>query len=385
MNMEKAIRIDSNSTNKPLGCRWEISGNKLVSLPIDPFHEGTTYYYIKPSQTLNDFKNLVGGIICGNTQDLGVEEKILDKSKINFKCVYLPVLKCGDKVLALNTAKNGYIIKKYFRNGTMPTSELECEKIEMQEGCINLKDVDIYPIDLSQKEIDYLVSYYNIDLKENNYEVIFCPIYISELANGKQDFTATKLAVNVNTSVNYNYTMDNDSFLQSLGHMLVLIVTVLLETALITTLLNDNYSYNDALGPYIQEYFSTFLNFYDFFHKFCFDMSTIRSILMAPVFIIVMLIASVLSVLVGCVILSGIIIAPFLLGVMFSDVILMLHRIKKRNDKLNKYCTLAKINKSDVHTQILIKDSIISIFFSIPILWPFVLIAILYIILKYFL
>ena len=384
MNMEKAIRIDSNSTNKPLGCRWEISGDKLVQLSIDPFHEGTTYYYIEPSQTLKDFKSLVGGILCGDTKDLGAEEEIFDNAKVNFKCVYLPVLKCGDKVLALNSAKNDYIIKQYFGNGTMTASELGYEKKEMWEGCIDLKNVEIYPIDLSQKEIDYLASYYNID-KRNNYEVIFCPIYISELANDKQHFTATKLAVNVNTSVIYDYTMDNDSFILSLGHLLVLIVAVLLETVLITSMLNDNYSYKEALGPYVQEYFSTFLNFNDFFHKFCFDNSTIVSIFMAPVFIIVMFITIILSILVGSVIVSGIIVAPILLGVIIWRTIFVLYRIKKRNNKLKKYCFLAKINKSDIQTKIPIKVCIMDIFLSIPIVWPFVLTATVYIIVKYFL
>lgn len=385
MNMGKAIRIDSNSMNKPLGCRWEISGDKLVSLPLDPFCEGTVYYYIKPSQTLKDFKGLVGSTICGNTQNLGAEKRILDKSKISFKCIYLPVLKCGDKVLALNTVKNDYIIKQYFRDGIMSASELECEMIEMQEGCIDLKNVDIYPIDLSLKEIEYLTSYYKIDLSGNNYEVIFCPIYVSELINDKYHFTATNLAVSDNTLVYYDYTMDNDSFIQSSGNMLFLVAAVLLETAIVVHWLNVNNSYIDTFGPYVQDYFSTLLNFNDYFHKFCFDRSTLGSILMAPVFIIVMFVAFVLSCLIGSVIISGIIIAPILLGVIICNMILVLYRIKKRNDKLKKYCFLAKINKSEVHTQMPIKDCIVNIFFSIPILWPFVLIAILYIILKYFL
>lgn len=383
--MEKAICLDNKGTHKPLGCRWEIKDKKLVSLPLDPFCEGTTYHYISPTQTLKDFKSLVGGVICGDIQDTGAEEQILDKSNISFRCVYLPVLKCGDTLLALNTVKNTYVIKQYFKDGTMPAQELGNRIQEMQEGCIDLEDAEIYPIDLSRKEIEYLISYYHLNKEKDHYEVVFCPFFLSELAHETQRFTATKLAADAQAPVVYDYDMDDDSLFKFSWQMAFIVLAFLLEAALIISLAGSGSSLTDMCVTYMKDYFSTVSSANEGIRHFLIEGRSIGLLIMLPVYLVVLIILFVSAFVIGAMIVSGIILTPVLLGVIISGAILVLYRKKKRKSKLGKYCLLAKIDPSDMQTQVSRKDYISNIVFSIPMLWPFVIITIVYVTLKYLL
>lgn len=377
MNQEKAIRINADESDKLLGCLWKISRGKLSSLPSDPFHDGTKYYYIPTSQSLDCFKKSIANIISNGDEKSNVEASIFTKARVDFKCVYLPVLQCGRQMLALNTSSNHYIIKQYFYNGTMPISAWkDCEMKEMEEGCINLENIEILPIDLSPKEIEYLISYYHLDFN-GHYDVVFCPIYISELANDKQRFHAAQLASHGNAEINHEYPMDEASFLESTMQL----AFVLLPLVAFLYFFFTNYSFMGVITPLATDYYAIFTNFHNSMRLQAYDFFILFGILFD---IIDGLLGTILWTLLGSLILSGLLLAPIMLGFILSRLIFIVYIILKKYCVINKFCTIAKVNKSDVDIIRPIK-LISNILFATPMtmILPFVILSGFYIIVKY--
>lgn len=368
MKNEKAIRIDSDSQNKTLGCRLVVSGNKISSLPLDPFREGTDYYFIKPLQTLDDFKSSLGGISCGNIEKLGIDPVIFNKVKISFKCVYFPVLKCGEKMLPLNSVINEHIMKQYFANGTIPASYWDsCESLLMHDDSFDLTNAEIYPIDLSSKEVDYLVSYYKLK-QGKNYEVFFLPIYISEMTNGKRHFTASQLGTGNATSIKNDYVKDNDSFFEAI--MRIVLMSGSMAFAVYFCI--ANISGIEDLTTLIGDFYNIFINFHNNIYGSHPVFANLFLLILFPIMVIL-----------GALVLSGCIIFPLLVGAIFCGLILIVYRRYKRNMILNTYCSFANIHKSEINSKIPVAFCVKKIFFSIPIMWPFVIISAIYVILKY--
>ncbi len=178
-------RIELNDNDVLLGCKYFIKGGVLSLLDKDLFCDDTSYYYIKKSLSLKDFNKYVRSIL------LNADTDCMKKSNYSVECVYLPTLRCGNRLIALNTVEDKFIIEHYFKGGYMSLPSLNISTLA--EGCINTKECKIRAVDLSVKEVDFLISHYGLS-KEDNYKIIFIPFYVAKVMNDNNIFYITKLA-----------------------------------------------------------------------------------------------------------------------------------------------------------------------------------------------
>lgn len=376
MNREKAIRMNADGSEHVLGCLWKISSGQLTSLSSDPFREGTKYYYIPAFQSLDCFKKSLADVISNGGNKSGIDATVLTGAKVDFKCVYLPVLRCGDRLLPLNASANHYIIKEYFSSGTMPLSVWQdCMINEMEDGCIGLTDTEILPIDLSPKEIDYLISYYDLD-GGSQYEVIFCPVYCSELANDKQRFFAVQLA-SQGAEIHHEYPMEESLLLESSLQL----VFVLFCLAAFMYFIFSGKSLMEVLTPLATDYFDIFGNFHESTQQQAYECFFLIGLLFAFVDVIL---GVPLWVLLGSVILSGLILFPVLPGLIISRLLFAVYMIQKKHRIIRKFCTIAKIDKLKYSLSQQVRLAfVILLDMPMPRVLFFVVLSGLYILLKY--
>lgn len=194
-NNPQIKRIEINNGDTLLGCRWYIGDGRLKSLPEDLFDNNTEYFYLEKNVSAEDFDADVKRVL------LEAESDSLNNAQVSVECVYMPTLQCGDKLLALNTVDNKFIVDRHFASGYMTLQNVS--PVRLQEESINPQECRISPVDLSRKEADFLVGNYGLPTEEK-YRIVFVPVYQAKIVNDKNTFYITKPACDKRSEVANN-------------------------------------------------------------------------------------------------------------------------------------------------------------------------------------
>lgn len=166
--------------NKLLGCRWAIQGARLVRLEKDFFAENVKYSYVSTGADSNAIKTKVGKIVAGI-----ISNKILKDSTVEGELIYLPTLKVGDKLIAMNNSRT-YLIDKFFPKGYMD-ADISTRFTTLDENSIDCSDAHPLAVDVSRYEIDYILDLNELS-KEEQYHIVFVPFYIGTIKSKLYSF-----------------------------------------------------------------------------------------------------------------------------------------------------------------------------------------------------
>lgn len=184
MNMEN---VEIKHGDVLLGCKWLVRNGKLISLERDLFKGGTKYYYINTSKHISDFNRDLAETISKEAS-----QEVMEDVRIVSQCVYIPTLRCGDRLLSLNTVQDDFVLSQYFSGGTMDLKPFgDVRLLPLSEGCIDVRSVQIREVNLSVREADYLVSYYNLN-NSSEMEVVFVPFFIASISTKTRRFEAAQ-------------------------------------------------------------------------------------------------------------------------------------------------------------------------------------------------
>lgn len=179
MGILNKIKLDANE-KRLLGCRWAIQGNKLFKLEKDLFAENVKYSYVPAEADSNVVREKVGRIVAGK-----ISNKILRDSCVEGELIYLPTLKVGDKLIAMNTS-HAYLIDAFFPEG-YTTIDSSMHFMTLDENSINCSDAHPLAVDMSNYEIDYILDLKGLD-REEQYHIVFIPFYIGTIKSRLYSF-----------------------------------------------------------------------------------------------------------------------------------------------------------------------------------------------------
>lgn len=179
MGILNKIKLE-NLDNKLLGCGWAIQGDRLLRLEKDFFAENVKYSYVPAWADLNAIKTKVGKIVARI-----ISNKILKDSNVEGELIYLPTLKVGDKLIAMNNSRT-YLIDKFFPKGYMDV-DASTRFMALEENSIDCSDTHPLAVDVSNYEIDYILDLNEL-CKEEQYHIVFVPFYVGTIKSKLYSF-----------------------------------------------------------------------------------------------------------------------------------------------------------------------------------------------------
>lgn len=179
MSILNKFKLDTNDF-RLLGCRWAIQGNKLLKLEKDFFAENVKYSYVSAGLDSTAIKTKVGKIVAGI-----ISNKILKDSTVESELIYLPTLKVGDKLIAMNTSKT-YLIDIFFPKGYLDV-DASTHFTPLDENSIDCSDAHPLAVDASSYEMDYILDSNGL-CKEEQYHIVFIPFYIGTIKSKLYSF-----------------------------------------------------------------------------------------------------------------------------------------------------------------------------------------------------
>ena len=179
MSILNKIKL-GNLDNKLLGCGWAIQGDRLLRLEKDFFAENVKYSYVTAGADSKTIKTKVGRIVAGI-----ISNKILNDSSVEGELIYLPTLKVGDKLIAMNTSRT-YLIDKFFPKGYIDV-DASTRFMTLEENSIDCSDTRPLAVDVSNYEIDYILDLNEL-CKEEQYHIVFVPFYVGTIKSKLYSF-----------------------------------------------------------------------------------------------------------------------------------------------------------------------------------------------------
>lgn len=216
MNKIVTESIGNARNNTLLGGRLQLIDGQLILSEQDSFHPNTQYYYIAASSNKEDFLNN----IRRHYVNYGAVQ-IFDKAKITYELKYLPVLKCGDKLLTLNNEDDDFITENYFSKPLQWNSSWDGLLKNVTDGCLTTSKCSLLRVNLSFKEISYLVSRFGL-VKSNQLQIIFLPFHCAVISCVNKEYHVAQIALR-NTELEFDYPFFDDSTFFAIIHLLLLI------------------------------------------------------------------------------------------------------------------------------------------------------------------
>jgi len=216
--MSKIIAEDlGNARNITLlGGRLQIEGQKLALFSKDLLHEGTSYHYLRKMSSSGEFFDNVRRHYVGRGA-----VQVFNEAKVTYCLKYVPVLKCGEKLFALNNEDDYFVTDYFFSTPLSWKNSWDAVMLPVSDGCLDTSEIRILEIKLSYKEIAYLVPRLNMPLAEQ-LQVILMPIHVASITSKQWEYHAAQIAL-PDTVLAYDYPLFNDKIFSSMTHVVFLL------------------------------------------------------------------------------------------------------------------------------------------------------------------
>lgn len=200
-----------------LGGRLQLENGYLTLGENDLLRDGTSYYSFSSLSDSSEFLESIRKQYVGKGQP-----SVFDGATINYKLEYIPVLKCGNKLLTLNSEDDYFITDNFFGNPYIWDKEWDNmivpvapRRIHCSSGC------SVLPIKLSYKEISYLAPRLNLPL-QGNLQVVLLPFHVASITNKKHEYHVAQIALKHYHPV-CDYPMFEDSTFVAINQLFMLI------------------------------------------------------------------------------------------------------------------------------------------------------------------
>lgn len=201
-----------------IGGRLQIKDGQLTLDTKDPFHPETEYFYLKAATNRDTFiKNVRRHYVKYGTVD------VFEKASFSYLLKYLPVLKCGERMLALNNVNMDFITDEFFYLPPYWERKWDNRLLPVTENCIPFADKRILPINLSMKEVEYLAPRMELDLPEHPL-VVLIPFHTGIIKNCDSTFHVAQIAL-CNTILKYDYPFFDDKTFSSIAQLTFMLAT----------------------------------------------------------------------------------------------------------------------------------------------------------------
>lgn len=172
-----------------LGGRLLLKDGYLTLGEKDLLHNDTSYYYV-PSPSSRD-------AFLSSLRQKYVREgeaHVFDKASVNYRLKYVPVLKCGNKIMTLNSEDEYFITDKFFERPHSWQNDWDSLIAPIANGCLQSSACDPLPIKLSYKEISYLAPRLGLSLPKQ-LQVVLMPFHIAYITSERHEYHAAQIAL----------------------------------------------------------------------------------------------------------------------------------------------------------------------------------------------
>lgn len=199
-----------------LGGRLQLENGCLTLGENDLLLSGTSYdYFPSPSSRDEFFVTLRQRYVKAG------EVHVFNGATIDYKLKYVPVLKCGDKILTLNSEDDYFITDNFFESPHRWRERWDNMIVPVSQGCLQHADASLLPIKLSYKEIEYLVPRLGLSLPKQ-LQVVLLPFHIATVTSKQHEYHVAQIALQDEASV-ADYPLFEDSTFTSMTHVVSLL------------------------------------------------------------------------------------------------------------------------------------------------------------------
>lgn len=200
-----------------LGGRLQLENGYLTLGENDLLRDGTSYYSFSSLSDSSEFLESIRKQYVWKGQP-----HVFDGATIKYKLEYVPVLKCGNRLLTLNSEDDYFITDNFFdkpyywdKEWDNMITPVAPRSIQCSSGC------SVLPIKLSYKEISYLAPRLNLPL-QGNLQVVLLPFHVASITNNKHEYHVAQIALKHYHPV-CDYPMFEDSTFSAINQVFMLI------------------------------------------------------------------------------------------------------------------------------------------------------------------
>lgn len=223
-----------------LGGRLQLKDGNLTLGEKDLLHNDTSYYYVPSPSGRDAFLRSLRQKYVNEG-----EAYVFEKASVNYRLKYVPVLKCGNKILTLNSEDDYFITDKFFERPHSWHSDWDSHIAPVANGCLRSSECYLLSIKLSYKEISYLAPRLGLPLSKQ-LQVVLLPFHVATITSGRHEYHAAQVAIGDECLV-CDHPQFEDSTFSAMAHALCLLAIYGTGAAFVLT-------NSDQIKPFIESY-----------------------------------------------------------------------------------------------------------------------------------